>query len=965
MELRTVLALRGPNVWARFPVLEAWVDLKDLKDQASSEIPGFNERLQEWLPTLIEHRCSVGTRGGFFERLRRGTYLAHILEHVALELQSLAGTPVGFGRTRQAMEDGVYRVAIEYANEDLGRAAVEAARQVCLAAVRNEPISITEVVRDLRRQAERLLPPPSVASILDAAKERNIPTFVLEDLRLVTLGQGARQRRVLEGQSDSIGAIGAGIANDHHLARGLLDTVGVPVPAGVLVGSLEEALREAEQLGYPVTVRRRYGSQPATPNLADANELRQAWESHGLAERSVLVEPGSRGTLFWLTVVGDRVVAALAAESECEPDAVHPDVRGRAADAARVLGLDIATVELRATNLLEALPETGGIITAIYPGVEAAPLDSFPGLRRRAAHAILEHQFPGGQTGRIPLVGVTGVNGKTTTVRLTAHLLSGVHESVGMTCTEGIYVGKRRIHYGDCSGPKSARCILQHPDVQAAVVEVARGGILREGLGFDQCDVAVVTNIGEGDHLGSSDIETTEQLAWVKSTLVAAVSPKGCAVLNATDPLVVGMAAYCRGSVVYFSRDAEHPVIREQRGRPNGRAVVVREQWIVLATGSEEKRLLPLQDVPLTHGGKVAFHVENVLAATAAAWALGLPEELIVQRLTAFSPGLDQTPARFNIMELNGTTVVLDYGHNVSALKSLLESLEQFPHSYRSIVYSAAGDRRNADIVRQAELLGDHFDRVYLYEDSYLRGRKAGDIFALFRQGLAGRGRVREVIDIVGGLKTVEAALQAARPGELLVIQPDIIDDTVEHLRSKLGAQGRESSLQEALASTADLSVTHGRLGTSVVTKRPFEVGEQLLVDQGTPISRRTRHSIQVDVDRHVLPGEPLRYFNHSCEPNCGLVVRCGSDELEVQALRPIAAGEEVTLDYDTFEAEIQFMPSCLCGSARCRKAIRGYVGLPTELRESYGRYIAEYLREADVPVLAEARPDARLSVES
>jgi len=399
-------------------------------------------------------------------------------------------------------------------------------------------------------------------------------------------------------------------------------------------------------------------------------------------------------------------------------------------------------------------------------------------------------------------VAVTGVNGKTTTTRLIAHIVGRSQRRVGMTCTEGIYIDGRRIEIGDCSGPRSARAILQNPKVDVAVLETARGGILREGLAFDRCDVAVVTNIGEGDHLGVADVHTLEKLAKVKRCIVDVVAPGGAAVLKADDPLVAEMAGHCPGSVVFFARDGSHPIVAEHRSH-KGRAAFVRDNHIVLAEGDQEIPLISLERVPLTHGGLIGFQVENALAAAAAAWSLGVPCELIHVGLETFSTHLDRTPGRFNVLEINGATVIVDYGHNVSSLLSLIEAVQRLPHQRRCAVYSAAGDRRDSDLVRQGELLGDAFDRVILYEEeNCIRGRKAGEISGLFRQGMAGRSRVKEIEDVQGAVRAAVVALESARPGELVLIQVDLVDETIDLVRKYLGSgvNGREIKLSELMA---------------------------------------------------------------------------------------------------------------------------------------------------------------------
>ena len=580
------------------------------------------------------------------------------------------------------------------------------------------------------------------------------------------------------------------------------------------------------------------------------------------------------------------------------------------------------------------------------------------------AAALVDHLFADPNTSRIPVIAVTGTNGKTTTTRLTAHLL-GQDRTVGMCCTEGIYLGERRIMTGDCSGPKSAKILLNHAAVDAAVVETARGGILREGLGFDRCDVAVVTNIGDGDHLGTNDVDTPEQLANVKSTIVWAVRENGYAVLNATDPLVVDMVKWCAGGVIFFAQDEHHPVLVQHR-KSDGRTSFVRNNAIFLGIGEEATELVSLLQVPLTHGGLVGFHVENALASAAAAWAVGMPLDLIRQGLESFAPRMDQVPARFNVMDIHGVTVVLDYGHNTSAVARLLEVIDRFPHPRKSVVYSAAGDRRDQDIVDQGRQLGAAFDRVFIYEDTYLRGRREGEITELFRQGMASTNRVKDIRSIEGGMLAIEIALAACLPGDLLVIQPDRIDDGVALLKRFMDVGGREIPLGEALrclkpAPDADgasgeysteVVVLEGRLGKQAVAARAFQRGEVVTEGFGPTTTERSMHTIQIDAGLHLVPPSPMKFFNHSCEPNCGILIRCGIDNLEIHALRDLAAGEELTLDYETFEEEFEALTGpCLCRSPKCRGRLRGYGAMSDELREKYGIYIAEYLQQADEPL--------------
>jgi cyanophycin synthetase len=434
------------------------------------------------------------------------------------------------------------------------------------------------------------------------------------------------------------------------------------------------------------------------------------------------------------------------------------------------------------------------------------------GKPRPVGESIIDMMFPGTSNGRIPIVSVTGVNGKTTTTRLIAHLVASTGKKVGMTCTDGIYVGGRRIDSGDCSGPQSARSVLMNPFVEAAVLETARGGILREGLGFDFCDVGIVTNIGEGDHLGLSDIETIEQLSKVKRCIIEAVHKNGFGVLKANDPLTAEMAEKCKGRVIFFAIDENDPVLTNHRVKGE-RVVFVRNGRIFTAEGAEETPLTTLDQIPLTHQGRIQFQVENVLASVAACWGVGMSVEQIVAGLESFSAHMDKVPGRFNLLEVHGATVVADYGHNSSSLLAIIEALGQFPHSHRTVVYSAAGDRRDIDMIRQGEILADHFDRVILYEDQYLRGRKPGEISSIFKRGMDSGKRVKEVYDFVGWEKAVEHALNLIKAGELMLLQADTIDETVQYLQRAIehNQLGREIDLNSALdANPTAQSSDHG-----------------------------------------------------------------------------------------------------------------------------------------------------------
>ncbi len=466
-------------------------------------------------------------------------------------------------------------------------------------------------------------------------------------------------------------------------------------------------------------------------------------------------------------------------------DDVHPELAARAIEAAQTVGLDICGVDVVCENIGRPLEEQGGGIVEVNaaPGLRMHIAPSY-GKGRPVGEAIVGTMFADGDDGRIPVVAVTGTNGKTTTVRLIAHLLAGTGARVGMTNTDGVYVNGHCTDTGDCSGPRSARNVLMHPHVDAAVFETARGGMLREGLGFDRCKVAVVTNIGVGDHLGLNFITTVEDLAVLKRVIVQNVSPDGMAVLNAADPMVAKMAAACPGSVTFFAADAQLPLMATHRAQGH-RVVYVDGDAIVAAQGDSEQRIA-LADIAITRRGTIAFQVENAMAAVGAAWALGLDWHAVRAGMRSFVSDARTVPGRFNIFDHRGATVIADYGHNPDAIAALTRAVEAMPANRRFVVISGAGDRRDEDIRRQTEILGEAFDEVILYEDQCQRGRSDGEVLALLRQGLAGAPRTARVQEIRGEFLAIDTALDQLEPGDLCLILIDQVDEALAHIGSRV-----------------------------------------------------------------------------------------------------------------------------------------------------------------------------------
>jgi len=848
IEFLDVVALRGPNIWTYRPVLEAWVDIGELEDYPSNTIPGFYERLTEWLPTLIEHRCSPGVRGGFLSRVKEGTWPGHILEHVTLELQNLAGLRGGFGKARETSVRGVYKVVVRAWQEQVTRAALNEARDLVMAAIEDRPFDVPAAVAKLRGLIDKHCLGPSTACIVDAADDRDIPYIRLFEGNLVQFGYGSAQRRIWTAETDRTSAIAEGISRDKDLTKELLSTCGVPVPEGRLVDNEEDAWEAAEDIGLPVVVKPYDGNhgRGVFTNLTTRDEVVSAYRVAVDEGSGVIVERFVLGNEHRLLVVGNRMVAAAAGEpawvtgdgkstiselidsqintdprrgrTENHPlnpvrldsaarleiarqgltedgvpaegqrvlvqrsgnvafdvtDRVHPSVAATVTLAARIVGLDIAGVDLVAEDITRPLDEQRGAIVEVNAGpgllMHLKPADGTP---RPVGRAIVDHLFPDGDTGRIPIVGVTGTNGKTVVARLVARLLHLSGKRTGLACSEGLYLDRRLVQKGDRADFDSGTRLLMNRNLDAAVIENDSGVILGQGLAYDRCQVGVVTNIDDADHLGDFDINETERMFNVFRTQVDVVLPTGAAVLNARDPRVVEMAELCDGAVIFFGIDPALPAIAAHL-RQDRRAVYVRDGSIVLAQGSREEKLAAVAAIPLTHGGRVAFQVENVLAAVGAAWALDIPVELIRAGIETFDIDQADAPWQFTLFERNGSTVVVDDVHNASALRPLIAAIDQFPSTLRAAVYSAGADRRDEDLIEQGRLLGDAFDRVVLYDDLTVRSKRpAGQARALLRQGLAQGARVKDIQEEPDHGKAIESQLGGIAAGDFVLLQSD------------------------------------------------------------------------------------------------------------------------------------------------------------------------------------------------
>ncbi|MBY4895575.1 cyanophycin synthetase [Cupriavidus sp. AU9028] len=877
IEIFHVMSLRGPNMWTYGPVLEAWVDIGELEEYPSNLIPGFYERLSTWLPSLIEHRCSIGERGGFLQRLKEGTWPGHIMEHVTLELQSLAGLPGGFGKARETPVRGVYKVIVTAWEERVAKAALFLARDLVMAAIEDRPFDVDAAVDELRRLIDRHWLGPSTACIVYAADDRRIPALRLSDANLVQLGHGARQRRIWTAETDRTSAIAESISRDKDLTKSLLQSCGVPVPEGRLVDSAADAWEAAEEIGVPVVVKPYDGNhgRGVFTNLLTREEVETAYGVAMEEGSGVIVERFVPGNEHRLLVVGGRLVAAAMGETasvvgdgkstvdelidlqiNCDPrrgntedhplnrvrldsaarlelkrqgftaesvppegrrvliqrngnvafdvtDRVHPSVAAHAALAARVVGLDIAGIDLVAEDISRPLAEQGGAIVEVNAGpgllMHLKPADGEP---RPVGRAIIDHLFPPAPDGdplaadgRIPVVGITGTNGKTVVARLVARLLQLSGRHTGLACSDGLYLDRRLVEGGDQANWDAATRVLKNRAVEAAVFENDSGTMLSEGLAYDRCLVGVVTNIDTPDHLGQYYVEDADKMYSVLRTQVDVVLKHGAAVLNARDPLVVEMAELCDGDVIFFGTSPDLPAIVQHRAAGK-RAVYVRDGRIVLATGTNEVPLAEVAAIPLTYAGRVGFQVENVLAAVAAAWALGISHELIRAGVVTFDVGHLDAPGRFTLFERNGTTVIVDDAHNAPALEALVRALDRFPAERRMAVYGAGVDRREQDLVAQGKVLGAAFDRIFLCEDRSV-ARKVGDseARAQIKTGLYEGRRVTKIIDEGERRQAIATALSQLSSGDLLVLQCDEADPaaTLEQVHQWMGRPARQA----------------------------------------------------------------------------------------------------------------------------------------------------------------------------
>ena len=874
---------RGPNYWSYEPAIKLLVDLGILEHFPTNTLTGFTEALLEMLPGVGQHTCGTGKVGGFTHRLTEGTWVGHVAEHIALQLQREAGTEVGRGKTRGTGEPGRYHVVYSYAEESVGIVAGKLAVRLVNHLVQAEKdFDFGAELERLILLAERAAFGPSTQAILDEAALRDIPSIRLNEQSLVQLGHGIHQQRIRATMTSLTGSLGVDIASDKKLTNRLLAATGVPVPRAEVVREEDAAVAAAGRIGYPVAVKPLDGNhgRGVMLNLVDDDGVRAGYRTARSESRGggVVVESFLTGNDYRCLVIGgvlravaqrvpahvdgdgahsitelveltnadprrgighEKVLTRIKVDEESiayareqgfeladapprghrvylkrtgnmstggisidRTEETHPDNVEIAELAARVVGLDIAGIDLVCPDVSLPVRETGGGIVE----VNAAPgfrmhTNPTEGEAQYVAKPVIDALFPPGAPARIPIVAVTGSNGKTTTARMISHIMKGMGRKVGLTSTDGIYVDGRIVRKADASGPKSASMVLQNPTVDFAVFEVARGGILREGLGYQRNDVAVVLNV-TGDHLGLGGITSIRQLAEVKRVVVEAVPRDGVAVLNADDPLVAAMARHTSGSVIYFSMDPDNDRLKFQASR--GRRAVTLEQgrngeMIVLRQGRKSMSLVWTHLIPATFEGRARMNVQNALAATAAAWAAGAHLHDIRQGLRTFTTSYYMAPGRLNMFELDGYRVVVDYAHNPPAMEALGDFVDRLseasaggaraPVTGRRIgVVATAGDRRDEDISELGRIAARYFDEIIIREDENNRGRPRGETAALIAAGIDAAGperRTTSVSTILAELDATRAALDLASDGDVVVVCVDHANEVWKELQRR------------------------------------------------------------------------------------------------------------------------------------------------------------------------------------
>jgi len=871
MKVLKIQALRGPNIWSvrRKKLIQMRLDIEDLEQKPTNLIPGFRERIEQLIPTMYSHRCSEGVEGGFFFRVEKGTWMGHVIEHIALEIQTLAGMETGFGRTRQTKTEGIYNVVFSYVEEEVGMYAAEAAVRIAEALIAGAEYDIDADIQEMRRIRERVRLGPSTASIVDEAVARDIPWIRLGTNSLIQLGYGVNQMRFQATITCKTSNIAVDIACNKEETKRMLELNSIPVAKGSICVDEEDLRDTIDRIGFPIVIKPLDGNhgKGASINVTTMEDAISGLAHAKQYGRRVIVEGFITGHDFRVLVIDNKLVAAarrepahvtgdgkqtiqqLIDETNLDPrrgyghekvlteisvdrdtmdmlnrkgytletvpvqgeavylkstanlstggtsvdvtEMMHPENIFLCERISRVIGLDICGIDIMAENLTAPLKESGGVVLEVNaaPGfrMHLAPAEGLP---RNVAAPVIDMLYPPGKPSRIPIIAVTGTNGKTTTTRLLAHIVKNAGFRVGFTTSDGIYVQNHMMEKGDTTGPFSAEYILKDPTVEFAVLETARGGILRSGLGFSRCDIGVITNL-QGDHLGIADIDTIKDLANVKMVVARSIKKDGWAVINADCEASVNAARELDCNVAFFSMGEDS--LNVKKLSKEGKIVAVYENgFITIKKGEWKIRIEKANLVPLTMGGKAKFMIANVLAASLAAYLWGFKTEDISLSLQTFIPGVAQTPGRMNIFEFRKFKVLIDFAHNPAGYLGIEEFMSSIDASRKIGIIAGVGDRRDEDIKECATIAARMFDHIIIRQEKHLRGREEQEILDLLLEGIRVAGRAVTWEIIPKETEALKHAMNIADDNAYIVALSDVVTNAIQVVQSYLDKETEE-----------------------------------------------------------------------------------------------------------------------------------------------------------------------------
>ncbi|GGG52955.1 cyanophycin synthetase [Epilithonimonas arachidiradicis] len=859
MKIEKIQVLRGPNIWSitRKKLIQMRLNLEETEHHPTNKIEGFRERIEQLLPSLYSHRCSEGTEGGFFKRVEMGTWMGHVIEHIALEIQTLAGMDVGFGRTRQTKTPGTYNVVFNYIEERAGVFAAEEAVKIAESLIAGTDYDINSCIQTLKEIRERERLGPSTGSIVEEAASRRIPWIRLGKNSLVQLGYGINQQRFQATITGNTSSIAVDIACNKELTKKMLEDAAIPVPSGGLVVDEEDLQAVIRKIGYPLVLKPLDGNhgKGASINVKDYETAVIGLEHAQKYSRKVIVEKYITGFDFRVLVINHKMVAAarrvpahvvgdgelnlqeLIDKENLDPrrgyghenvlteidvdkdtnelleklnytletvpqkgeivylkstanlstggtsidvtDMIHPENIQMAERVSRIIGLDVCGIDIMAENLTQPLKESGGAILEVNaaPGfrMHLAPSEGLP---RNVAAPVVDMLYPPGKEFRIPIIAVTGTNGKTTTTRLLAHIVKNNGKRVGFTTSDGIYIQNTLLEKGDTTGPMSAEFILKDPTVEFAVLETARGGILRSGLGFGTCDVGVLTNIKE-DHLGISDIHNLKDLTRVKRVVLDSVKKDGWCILNADDEYSMRLAGDLHSKVALFSLDENNPHIK--KFAKEGKITCVYEEgFVTIKKGEWKIRIERVKNIPITMEGKAKFMIANVLAASLAAYVYGFEIPNIALALTTFIPSAQLTPGRLNVFKFKNFKVMIDFAHNPASYEAIEDYLKNIESNKKIGIISGVGDRRDNDIRECGKIAARMFDHIIIRNEKHLRGRLEDEINGLIIEGIQSVDKSVSYECIPKEIDALKHAMSLAEEGTFITALSDVIHNAIE-----------------------------------------------------------------------------------------------------------------------------------------------------------------------------------------